>query len=193
MDFRHRRGMGEGHRSRQLTTHGPWNLLLDQQPASPSSDPLGSGADSLSDGPEAAGSTRFELFAQLRRRLADAAAETGLLVVLDDLQRADEASTAVLVDLAGQLRGTRPLVVATYRDPPLSRRELEVASLVRKGFTNKQIAKSLFVSERTPRTMCSTSSPSSASPTGCRSPPGQATSGRPRSGHERRGRIEYPR
>jgi ATP/maltotriose-dependent transcriptional regulator MalT len=78
--------------------YGLWNLLLDQLPASPSSDqldlwadPLGSGADSLGDGPEAAGSTRFELFAQLRRRLTDAAAETGLLVVLDDLQWADEA------------------------------------------------------------------------------------------------------
>jgi DNA-binding NarL/FixJ family response regulator len=107
--------------------YGLWNLLLDQLPASPSSDqldlwadPLGSGADSLGDGPEAAGSTRFELFAQLRRRLTDAAAETGLLVVLDDLQWADEASTAVLVDLAGRLRGTRLLVVATYRHPSLA-------------------------------------------------------------------------
>jgi len=50
--------------------YGLWNLLLYQLPASPSAqldlwaDPLGSGADSLSDGPEAAGSTRFELFAQ---------------------------------------------------------------------------------------------------------------------------------
>ncbi len=116
--------------------YGLWNLLLYQLPPSPSSDqldlwadPLGSGADSLSDGPEAAGSTRFELFAQLRRRLSDAAAETGLLVVLDDLQWADEASTAMLVDLAGQLRGTRLLVLGTYRDPSLTNEASRTALL----------------------------------------------------------------
>jgi DNA-binding CsgD family transcriptional regulator len=113
-----------------------WKLLLDQLPTSSSSDQLdlwadllGSRADSLSGGPEATGSTRFELFAQLSQRLTDVAGETGLLVVLDDLQWADEASTALLVELAAQLRGTRLLVVATYRDPSLANEASRTALL----------------------------------------------------------------
>ncbi|HTX28058.1 MAG TPA: hypothetical protein VME19_13685 [Streptosporangiaceae bacterium] len=41
----------------------------------------------------------------------------GLVLVLDDLQWADEASAALLTDIVRQLRGTPILVLATYRDP----------------------------------------------------------------------------
>lgn len=59
---------------------------------------------------------RFTLFADVRRRLAQAAEQDGLVPVLDDLQWADEASAVLLADVVRQLRGTRILVFATYRD-----------------------------------------------------------------------------
>jgi hypothetical protein len=40
------------------------------------------------------------------------------VLVLDDLQWADEASAVLLVEVARQLRGTRILALATYRDSP---------------------------------------------------------------------------
>jgi len=61
---------------------------------------------------------RFALFAEMRKRLAEAAEPGGLLLVLDDLQWADEASAVLLADLVRQLRGTRILVFASYRAAP---------------------------------------------------------------------------
>ncbi len=61
-------------------------------------------------------SQRFVLFAEVRRRLADAAGVGGLLLVLDDLQWADQASAVLLADVVRQLRGSRILLLATYRD-----------------------------------------------------------------------------
>ncbi len=61
---------------------------------------------------------RFALFAEVRRRLAEAAEPAGLLLVFDDLQWADEASAVLLADLVRQLRGTRILVLASYRAAP---------------------------------------------------------------------------
>jgi tetratricopeptide (TPR) repeat protein len=69
----------------------------------------------LADGADANTAQRFALFAEVRRRLADAAGPGGLLLVLDDLQWADQASAAMLADVVGQLRGTPILLVATYR------------------------------------------------------------------------------
>ena len=63
-------------------------------------------------------SQRFALFAEVRRRLTQAAGHAGLLLVLDDLQWADEASQVLLADVVRQLRGTRILVFATCRDTP---------------------------------------------------------------------------
>ena len=63
-------------------------------------------------------SQRFALFAEVRRRLAQAADRAGLLLVLDDLQWADEASQVLLADVVRQLRGTRILLFATCRDTP---------------------------------------------------------------------------
>jgi hypothetical protein len=61
---------------------------------------------------------RFALFAEVRGRLAQAASRRGLVLVLDDLQWADEASAVLLVEVVRQLRGTRILAFATYRDSP---------------------------------------------------------------------------
>ncbi|TDP92790.1 ATP-binding protein [Labedaea rhizosphaerae] len=59
---------------------------------------------------------RFTMFADACQVLADAAADRGLLVVLEDLQWADRSSLLLLRHLAGELARTRILVVATYRD-----------------------------------------------------------------------------
>ena len=60
------------------------------------------------------------MFAEVRRRLAQAARRSGLLLVLDDLQWADEASAVLLADVVRQLRGTLILVLATYRESAAS-------------------------------------------------------------------------
>ena len=72
----------------------------------------------LTDGADSGSAQRFALFAEVRRRLAEAAGPGGLLLVLDDLQWADEASAVLLTDLVRQLRGTRILVFASYRASP---------------------------------------------------------------------------
>jgi DNA-binding NarL/FixJ family response regulator len=87
-------------------------------------------------GAESSAARRFALFAGVRGRLARAASDNGLLLVLDDLQWADQA-----------LRARRPALANA--GSPLSPRELEVARLVARGLTNKQIGEALFVAERT--------------------------------------------
>jgi DNA-binding NarL/FixJ family response regulator len=67
-------------------------------------------------GAESSVAQRFALFAEVRGRLARAAGPGGLVLVLDDLQWADEASAVLLVDVVRRLRGTRILAFATYRD-----------------------------------------------------------------------------
>ena len=96
--------------------YGLWRLVLDE-PA------VGSGADLWSRvfgtadlGADSGIAERFALFADVRRRLAQAAEPDGLLLVLDDLQGADEASGTLLAELVRQLRGIRILAFATYRD-----------------------------------------------------------------------------
>ena len=69
-------------------------------------------------GADSGSAQRFALFAAVRRRLVLAAEPGGLLLVLDDLQWADEASVVLLADLVRQLRGTRMLVFASYRALP---------------------------------------------------------------------------
>ena len=71
----------------------------------------------LAEGADSGSASRFALFAEVRRRLAEAA-EAGLLLVFDDLQWADQASAVLLADLVRQLRGTRILVFASYRAAP---------------------------------------------------------------------------
>ncbi|MDP9226999.1 MAG: AAA family ATPase [Actinomycetota bacterium] len=59
---------------------------------------------------------RFRLFDAAARFLQNAAAARPLVLVLDDLHAADEPSLLLLRFLAGELAGSRILVVGTYRD-----------------------------------------------------------------------------
>jgi DNA-binding CsgD family transcriptional regulator len=107
--------------------YGLWRMVLDD-PAVRAGDGEGSGADlwsrvlgdaerpAVAEGADSGSARRFALFAEVRRRLAEAARPGGLVLVLDDLQWADEASAALLTDIVRQLRGTPILVFATHRD-----------------------------------------------------------------------------
>jgi predicted ATPase len=59
---------------------------------------------------------RFRLFDALARFLRLVAARTPLLLVLDDLHVADRPSLLLLDFVARTLRGTRAMIVGTYRD-----------------------------------------------------------------------------
>jgi class 3 adenylate cyclase/tetratricopeptide (TPR) repeat protein len=65
---------------------------------------------------------RFRLFDAMASCLRSAAAARGLVVVLDDLHWADQASLLLLGFVAGELADTRLLVVGTYRDVEVDRR-----------------------------------------------------------------------
>src|SRR5579863_1965175 len=68
------------------------------------------------DGTADSASARFVMFAAASRALAGAAAERGLLVVLEDLQWADRTSLLLLRHLAGEVGRGRLLVLATFRE-----------------------------------------------------------------------------
>jgi DNA-binding CsgD family transcriptional regulator len=74
--------------------------------------------------PEAAGSgadpaaARFRLVVEATEALLSAALPDGLVVVLEDLHWADEASLRLLRHLAGELHRSSLLVLATHREPP---------------------------------------------------------------------------
>jgi AAA ATPase domain len=114
-----------------LPPYGLWQLVLDE-PAVRGAGDDPSRADlwsrvfgaaerpALADGADSGSVQWFALFAEVRRRLARAAEPGGLLVVLDDLQWADEASAVLLADVVRQLRGTPILVLATYRESAAS-------------------------------------------------------------------------
>jgi tetratricopeptide (TPR) repeat protein len=59
---------------------------------------------------------RFHLFDSVAALLREHAAETPLVVLIDDLQWADESSLLLLAFLARNLRNARVLAVAAYRD-----------------------------------------------------------------------------
>jgi DNA-binding CsgD family transcriptional regulator len=114
-----------------LPPYGLWQLVLDEPAVrAAGDDPSGASLWSrifsdterpaLADGADSGSAQRFAMFAEVRRRLAQAARPNGLLLVLDDLQWADEASAALLVDVVRQLRGTFILVLATYRESAAS-------------------------------------------------------------------------
>jgi class 3 adenylate cyclase/tetratricopeptide (TPR) repeat protein len=65
---------------------------------------------------------RFRLFDAMTSCLRSAAAGRGLVVVLDDLHWADQASLLLLGFVAGELADTRILVIGTYRDVEVDRR-----------------------------------------------------------------------
>jgi hypothetical protein len=114
-----------------LPPYGLWQLVLDEPVIrAAGDDPFGAGLWSrvfsdaerpaLADGADSGSAQRFAMFAEVRRRLAEAARPGGLLLVLDDLQWADEASAVLLADVVRQLRGTLILVLATYRESTAS-------------------------------------------------------------------------
>ncbi len=74
------------------------------------------GAAGSTDGSADSASARFAMFAAASEALAAAAADHGLLVVLEDLQWADRSSLLLLHHLAGEITCSRLLVVATTRD-----------------------------------------------------------------------------
>src|SRR5579863_2997266 len=74
------------------------------------------GAAGPLDGTADSASARFVRFAAASRALAGAAAERGLLIVLEDLQWADRTSLLLLRHLAGDLGRGRLLVLATFRE-----------------------------------------------------------------------------
>src|SRR6266851_986402 len=114
-----------------LPPYGLWQLVLDEPAVrAADDDPSGVGLWSrvfgdaerpaLADGADSGSAQRCAMFAEVRRRLAQAARPGGLLLVLDDLQWADEASAVLLADVVRQLRGTLILVLATYRESATS-------------------------------------------------------------------------
>ena len=78
-------------------------------------------------------SARFQLYEAVLGLLASVAADRPLVVVLDDLHWADVASLALCAFVAARLKGTRLLVVGTYRPAELSRDHPLVADAGRPG------------------------------------------------------------
>lgn len=64
---------------------------------------------------------RFRLFDSISQFLRDLAQSQPLMLVLDDLQWADQPSLLLLEFLVGQLPGSNILIVGTYRDIEVSR------------------------------------------------------------------------
>jgi tetratricopeptide (TPR) repeat protein len=87
-----------------------------RSPLPPALAPLLSGVAEPGAAPGPGPEARFRLFEAVAETLAGAARETPLLLALDDLHRADEASLALLAFCARELADARLLVVATRRD-----------------------------------------------------------------------------
>ncbi|ALG08812.1 ATP-binding protein [Kibdelosporangium phytohabitans] len=79
-------------------------------------------------------SARFAMFSDVTDALA-AAAEPGLVVILEDLHWADRTSLKLLTHLAAELSRTRLLVLCTYRDPDGTPLAEQLPDLLRAGET----------------------------------------------------------
>ena len=79
---------------------------------------------------------RHRVFSAVAQLLAQAAAERGVVLVIDDVHAADEATTALVHHLARSARTERLLVVVGMRDEPLP----EVAALVRSSLVERGAA-----------------------------------------------------
>ena len=90
--------------------------------------------------------TQTKRFSFLRRQAPGDPDEA--LAALDAAAReAEQLEMVPFTEWIEQLRARRPAAAAD--GSPLSPRELEVARLVGRGLTNKQIGQTLYVSERT--------------------------------------------
>ncbi|MGY1618698.1 BTAD domain-containing putative transcriptional regulator [Geodermatophilus sp. SYSU D00691] len=91
----------------------------------------------LGDAPEpAAGdaaASRFRLHRAVAGWLADVAVAAPLLVVLDDLHRADQETAALLRDVVAALERARVLVVVATRPEPLPELDAALAALARRS------------------------------------------------------------
>ena len=77
---------------------------------------------------------RHRVFHSVAQLLNEAAADRGVLLAIDDLQAADEATAALLHYLARGARGVRLLVVAGLRDEPITGAAAAVrSSLLERG------------------------------------------------------------
>ncbi len=90
---------------------------------------------------------RVELAAALARRQAPGDLDRGRAALDAAAGEAERLGMVPFTERIGRLRARLPAAVAA--DSPLSPREIEVARLVARGLTNKQIGEALFVSERT--------------------------------------------
>ncbi len=82
---------------------------------------------------------RFLLFDAVSRELNGAALRSPLLIVLDDLHAADLASLHLLSAIAPSLRGSRILIMATYREVDLERRADASRLLANAGRHGKRV------------------------------------------------------
>ena len=73
--------------------------------------------------PDAPAERRFQLFESVREFLVDAAADNGLLIVLDDVHWADAPSLRLMRHLATGIGTSRLVMLATYRDTETSGRD----------------------------------------------------------------------
>jgi DNA-binding CsgD family transcriptional regulator len=89
---------------------------------------------------------RVELAATLARRQAPGDPDEAAAALDAAAGQAEQLGMVPFSTRIGQLRARLP---ATAARSPLSPRELEVARLVARGLTNKQIGEALYVSERT--------------------------------------------
>jgi DNA-binding CsgD family transcriptional regulator len=87
-----------------------------------------------------------ELAGVLVERQATGDAERAIVLLEEASVESDRLGMVVFTERIRAIRADAPSQAPA---PALSRREFEVAALVRKGLTNKQIAAALFISERT--------------------------------------------
>lgn len=98
--------------------YGPWRKILS---SAPEASGLRSVAALLTQGTsQTAPDTQLELFDILGESLADFAAHTPLIVILEDIHWADRASIDLLRHISRTSAETRLLVVATYRTDALA-------------------------------------------------------------------------
>ncbi len=91
----------------------PWRRVVE---ALPSVDSAVTTAFAESEGAADVQAARFRLVAAAADALVAAAEPDGLVIVLEDLHWADEASLRLLRHLAGELRRSKLAVIATHRD-----------------------------------------------------------------------------
>jgi class 3 adenylate cyclase/tetratricopeptide (TPR) repeat protein len=104
---------GRCHEGEGAPAYWPWRLVLPELVAAATTPQAAEPLD-----PEMA---RFRLFDAMAASLREAAADTGMVVILDDLHWADRASLLLLEFVARELADSRLLLVGTYRDVEVDR------------------------------------------------------------------------